>query len=922
MRMPLASTVAALAALLLLAGPSAAAPSSGPLRIWSVSALEQGVGEVQLAGGSQPQGALDRSIDLGRVALHPRGQDDRASAEVSSTASGARSFTSAEAPSLDPSRPRSAKGGVARLDSFQAYVKQEKDASLRISITGVLLQAIDANGRTGCPASTPCPPIRTLVRFRAHAYAASGDFFDAGGTVYLQGNKGQWVVGAATGANARAPFWKRAQFDVDGGKTGTDASLELHRDDPVKAPEPVKLTVPLGSIRSGELFAVHVQLESQAINDRGGESYAGAFIRDPQGLEAGLSTRGLEPRGAPRFKEPPAQPRPGARCPAGASSRAGTVQLDGSAYSVGEGSGTPMALVTRTGGSHGATRVTLATSGGSALAGQDFTSTRTRVRFEDGDSSPRLVEIPIREDLTTEFPESFRVSLTDARCAKLGTARTASVTIVDDDQSPPPPPPPAPTFTIGGTVDGLQGSGLVLSNLGAELPVSANGSFTLPGTHTGGEPYEVNVTSQPRNPDQLCTVQNGAGQVGNADVTDIAVHCETTPVPAGLDATFGSGGRVTVPGNGDGQAVVIQPDGHIVTAGPREVGVNFHFDFGASRHDASGNLDPGFGSGGIATTDLGGNEDKATDAALLPDGGFVTVGQADPAGLANPDFGLVRYSAEGQPVPAFDGDGVVTEDIAGRSNAANAVAVQPDGKIVVAGFALPNNAVDLDFALARYNPDGTLDTSFDGDGIVTTNLGTQSDDAVAVAIQPDGKIVAVGNTDNGVGVARYQPNGALDTTFNTTGTAVNNLGMDAHGATLTPAGNIMVAGAGIGPNATSDVKVADYDPDGKLHLGFGQLGVVDTDLSGGFDSGDDLVVDAGGRIVVVGRATSPTVTDMALVRYMPDGKLDTGFDGDGILTADFKGTGDFGHDVAIDSQGRIVAAGTTGDQFALMRVNP
>jgi uncharacterized delta-60 repeat protein len=97
---------------------------------------------------------------------------------------------------------------------------------------------------------------------------------------------------------------------------------------------------------------------------------------------------------------------------------------------------------------------------------------------------------------------------------------------------------------------------------------------------------------------------------------------------------------------------------------------------------------------------------------------------------------------------------------------------------------------------------------------------------------------------------------------------------------------------------------------------------VDTDLGGGFDSADDLVVDADGRIVVVGRASSPTVTDMALVRYKADGTLDGAFDGDGILTADFNGTGDFGHDVTIDSQGRIVAAGTTGDQFALMRVNP
>jgi uncharacterized delta-60 repeat protein len=295
---------------------------------------------------------------------------------------------------------------------------------------------------------------------------------------------------------------------------------------------------------------------------------------------------------------------------------------------------------------------------------------------------------------------------------------------------------------------------------------------------------------------------------------------------------------------------------------------------------------------------------------------------ADPAGLNNFDFGLVRYSADGHPVKSFDADGIVTTDIAGRGNGANAVAVQPDGKIVVAGFALPNNVIDFDFALARYNLDGTLDKSFGGDGIVTTDLGGQQDDALAVAIQSDGKIVAAGDTDKGVAVARYLPNGNPDVTFNGTGAVVQDLGMEAHGVAVTPGGNVLVAGSGFGPNLTSDVRVASFAANGKLNLGFGQLGVADTDLSHGFDAADDLVVDSSGRIVVVGRATSATVTDMALVRYTPDGKLDTGFGTGGFLTSDFHGTGDFGHDLAIDSHGRIVAAGTTGESFALMRVNP
>ena len=209
------------------------------------------------------------------------------------------------------------------------------------------------------------------------------------------------------------------------------------------------------------------------------------------------------------------------------------MQLSAPAFSVGEASGTALVLVTRKGGSRGATSVTVNTRGGTARSGVDFKPTRTRVRFENGDTSPRLVDVPIREDLAAESPESFRVSLAHVRCSRLGKQRSGEVTILDDDQ---PPPPPPPEFTIGGTVDGLQGSGLVLSNLGDGVPVSANGSFTFPRTAVTGQPYEVSVGTQPTNPDQICTVQHGKGTVSIANVTDIAVHCTTSvhPVGAGL----------------------------------------------------------------------------------------------------------------------------------------------------------------------------------------------------------------------------------------------------------------------------------------------------------------------------------------------------------------------------------------------------
>ena len=901
------------------AGPAAAAkPSGDPVRFWSLGRFDRGAGAVTVASDSLPDGTLRQSIEVAPATFDFQPpfpyssflSPDKASAGVFSSADGAQSSVLAQAP---PNRanPGEPDGTFSNLDEYQAYVKRARNASLQVTLSDLQLRAVDTNGQPDLAecARADCTRIKSFADFQVRAYAASagGDFFRVGGAVYLEGHQHVWRQDPSTLTGSFRGLWGPTQFttdlDADHSHTGAFAVKRLNG--------PITLNIPLNRVHRGELFAVHVSLGGAAVDDRGGESGAQAFIQDPHRVGPALRAQGLEPRGAPRFKEPPVSPRPAASCPAGPRPHAGTVQFRHPTFSVGEDGLTPMVLVTRTGGSRGAVSVTVETSGGTARSGIDFQATRTRVRFENGDTSPRLVEIPIREDRTVESPEDFTVSLSKVQCATLGQPRRATVTIIDDDQAPPPPPP---TFTIGGTVDGLQGSGLVLGNPGTVLQLSGNGRFTFPGTFPAGSPLDVRVQTQPTNPDQVCTVVNGTGTI-TADVTNVAVHCTLVPIPAGLDTAFGSGGRVTTPITGEGRAVLIQPNGGIVTVGPRDVG-NFRFDFAATRHDNAGNLDPTFGVGGVATTDLGGNDDKARDAALLPDGGFVAVGQADPSGLANTDFGIARYTPDGQPSPAFPAGGFVTTDLSGRDDAANAVAVQPDGKIVAAGFTL-TTAIDFDFALVRYNPDGTLDHSFGANGVVATDLGSLDDAANGVAIQSDGKIVAVGVSGENVALARYLPDGKLDPTFNGGGTAVSDLGFDdvANGVAITPGGTILVAGTRLGAHINLDAYVASYGPSGRLNLGFGTGGVASADLSGGDDFGDDLALDASGDIIVVGSATSTTVTDMALVRFKPDGTVAAS------LTTDFHGTGDFGHALAIDAQGRIVAAGSTGDQFGLMRAS-
>ena len=938
---------------------AAATPSGGPVRFWSVNNVRQGAGEAKLASGAQGAGALHKLFDLGLSAFnfekvgpnpdpYQSPVDGRASGEVFSSADGARYSVAAQAPVLDPHRANSPKGGVTHLDEYQAYEKRSGDASLRITITDAVIEAIDSSRgeASECVQIIRCFPIRSIVRFHARAYAASadGDFFNVGGIAFVTGHFGAWDARVATLADSQAPVWTSRDF-AELHDCADPACVDIEGPgDSQYLLGPRTLRIPLASVRVGELFGVHVSLEAEAVDNRGVESGALAYLRDPQ--ERGpalLEANGLTRRGKPNFQEPASKTQKLARCARAVSRHAGTVQLSAPAFTVSESDHDPLVLVTRIGGSRGATSVMAQTSGGTARSGTDFKPTRTLVRFENGDSSPRLVEVPIREDRSRESPESFKVSLSEIQCAKLGKQRSASVTILDDDQ---PPPPPPPAFTIGGTVDGLQGSGLVLTNFGAPLPVSANGGFTFPGTASEGQQYEIHVSTQPSNPNQVCTVQNGSGQVSSANVTNIAVHCAavaaapgtgTAPSgtsPSGLDTTFGDTGRVSTPGSGEARAVLIQPDGRIVTVGPREVGVNFHFDFGATRYDAAGNLDSSFGTGGIATTDLGGNDDEANDAALLPNGGFVVVGQADPAGLAHADFGVVRYTPDGSPDPGFNTTGIVTTDIGGRGDVANAVAVQPDGKIVVAGEAetAPGR---FDFAVVRYNPDGTLDPGFDGDGIVTTDLGSGSDVANAIALQGDGKIVVAGGTDEDVALARYLPDGKLDPTFNGSGTVVSNIGTNlANGVAITPGGTILIAGTRSGPNGL-DAIVAGFTTSGALDLRFGHGGVAQADLSGQDDFGNDLALDAQGNIVVVGTSDDPcsspacgptppppTGPDIALVRFTPDGTLDTTFADHGILMADFQGASDNGDALAIDPQGRIVAAGTSRDQFALIRANP
>jgi uncharacterized delta-60 repeat protein len=339
---------------------------------------------------------------------------------------------------------------------------------------------------------------------------------------------------------------------------------------------------------------------------------------------------------------------------------------------------------------------------------------------------------------------------------------------------------------------------------------------------------------------------------------------------------------------------------------------------------APGDLDPSFDGDGRVTTDVTRRGDFSIGMALQQDGKIITAGIAGNRG-SNPKFALVRYNGDGTLDSTFGGDGKVTTDFTPRTDAANVVTVDPDGKIVaagVAGRAGPNPR----FALARYNSDGTLDTSFSGDGKLATDFSRHYDSARDVAIDADSKIVAAGTVDWGrnpnFGVARYNPDGSLDTSFSADGKVtvdVSGRGDNAFGMVIQLDGTIVVVGeAGFGGNRTdSRFALVRLATDGAMDTLFSSDGKALTQFTRRFDVALDVALDDDSKIVAVGAAGAWANKRFALARYHSDGSLDTSFSGDGRVMTDLTPNHDDGGGVAIQQDGRIVVAGHVGYRLRL-----
>ncbi|MFF9850918.1 calcium-binding protein [Streptomyces litmocidini] len=392
--------------------------------------------------------------------------------------------------------------------------------------------------------------------------------------------------------------------------------------------------------------------------------------------------------------------------------------------------------------------------------------------------------------------------------------------------------------------------------------------------------------------------------------------------PGDLDPTFGSDGRVTTPitGSSEGNDVARQADGKLVVVGMSEAG------FALARYGTNGALDPAFNGDGIVVSDFGGGFHSANAVAIQPsDGKIVVAGTTEVVAEEGGGccfFSVARYNTDGSPDTGFGDGGLVRVDEFGGSADGADVAVQPDGRIVAVGKGSGGG-----FALVRLTTGGNLDPTLGGDGAVVAGFTPTSPQdaggiARSMALQPDGKIVSVGyvgNTAFDIGVVRYNPNGTLDTTFSGDGMVTADFGGTEFGnaAAVQSDGKILAAGAG-----GAGYALLRYNADGSPDTTFSGDGRTSVAFPGDGGFANAMALQQNGKIVLAGQADDPNSSepnDFGLVRFQPNGAVDTGFGGDGFVVTGFNDF-DEARGVLVQPDGKIVAAGYgAGHQFALAR---
>ena len=520
--------------------------------------------ENEVAGGTDTDD-VDAAVDFGPADLDQgyyayfNGAEARVPPDslavglLTSIRSGKTYWVATEAPKGDGAIAGQPIASRSRLVQYQTFIKNTDDASYSFTISAAHIEAFDGNGILGrvCPTglrrnlSDPnlvtCALQNATIDLEVTAYPLdppSTTFFRVGGFAVIYGSANRYSQEISPTSRSRAPLWNEANFTKTSeyfeSSTIGHYKLQLNRN--------ITHTIDLSSVQTGHTFIVKTETNAYTSDRSAGvvsgigaeyQTASHAWLRDPATIGGtAVVTTGLTPVDTSMpVLEPVDEPVTPAPCVPGPGPNpaAGTLQFSAPTYTQAEADGVPTVTVTRIGGSTGAVTATFSTANGTAIAGADYTTTRSSVFFADGDATARAMTVPITQDSTHSEPDkTVMLALSEpGGCAALGAQVAAVLTITDDD-----PLPPAQFFTVGGAVTGMNtGNRIMLENhYGVFLEVTANGPFTfswLPSPT--GTAYFVRVFSQPRNAlgfqTQQCTVQNGTGTIGNANVTNIVVNC-------------------------------------------------------------------------------------------------------------------------------------------------------------------------------------------------------------------------------------------------------------------------------------------------------------------------------------------------------------------------------------------------------------
>ena len=398
-----------------------------------------------------------------------------------------------------------------------------------------------------------------------------------------------------------------------------------------------------------------------------------------------------------------------------------------------------------------------------------------------------------------------------------------------------------------------------------------------------------------------------------------------------LDPKFGVNGKVITDFNGKNDSVndvLIQSDGKVIAVGGTGT------DFALARYNTDGSLDTSFGTGGKVVSDFSAF-DKISSAIQQPDGKIVVAGdiQGDVTiriGLSNGtsftrkvgEFGLARYNNDGSLDTSFGNGGkMTTKGFATVDASITSLVQQKDGKFLVTGSVSDSTRFpEISVGIARFNNDGSLDTSFGDAGTIRSRVVGFPQSGLKVIEQSDSKVLIVTSAT----LIRYDSSGTLDKTFgNGKGFIVTPSGTNTinKNALQQSDGKILITGSvsSMGKEMTA---LSRYNSDGILDTSFGTNGVTTVDFGLSSQSGESIAIQPDGKIVVAGNVISeitPFNQDFTLSRYNSNGTLDTSFGTDGKIITDINtGTEEF-NSLKIQSDGSIVAAGVSGGDFAVLR---